>query len=52
MPLLSSFLRSINRKSRGGVPLGMHLMAWSADDDETAHCNFGDFGRFVRMRKK
>ena len=52
MPLLSAFWRIINRKARVVVSLGMRLMAWSADDDETALCNFGDFGRFVRMRRK
>ena len=52
MPLLSAFWRSINRKARVVVSLGMHLMAWSADDDETDLCNFGDFGSFVRMRRK
>ena len=34
------------------VSLEMRLMAWSADDDEAALYNFGDFGRFVRMRRK
>ena len=52
MPLLSAFWRSINRKVRVEVSLGMRLMAWSAYDDETVFWNFGDFGRFVEMRKK
>ena len=52
MLLMSAFWRSINRKARVVVSLGMRLMVWSADDDETAFCNFGDFGRFVRMRRK
>ena len=52
MPLLSAFWRSINRKARVVVSLRMRLMAWSADDDETALYNFGDFGRFIRMRRK
>ena len=34
------------------MSLGMRFMAWSTDDDKTALCNFGDFGRFVRMRRK
>ena len=33
MPLLSAFWKSINRKARVVVSLGMCLMAWSADDD-------------------
>ena len=52
MLLLSAFWRSINRKVRVVGSLGMRLMSWSADDDETALCNFGDFGRFVRMRRE
>ena len=52
MPLLSAFLRSINGKARVVVSLGMRLMAWSADDDATALCNFVDFGRFIWMRRK
>ena len=52
MPLLSAFWRIINSKERLVVSLGMCLMAWSAYDDETALCNFGDFGCFVRMRRK
>ena len=52
MPLLLAFWRIINRKARLVVSLGMRLMALSAYDDETALCNFGDFGRFVRMRRK
>ena len=52
MPLLSAFWRSINRKARVVVSLEMFLIAWSADDDETALCNFGNFGRFIRMRRK
>ena len=49
MPLVSDFWRIIKRKARVVVYLGMHWMAWSSDDDETALWNFGDFGRFVRM---
>ena len=30
----------------------MRWMAWSSDDDETALWNFGDFCRFVRMKRK
>ena len=52
MPILLAFWRSINRKVRVVVYLRMRFMAWSADDDETDLCNFGDFGRFVRMRRK
>ena len=52
MPLLSAFWRSIKRKATIVVSLGMRWMAWISDDDETALCNFGDFGRFVRMRRK
>ena len=52
MPLLSTFWRSINRKARVVVSLGMRLMARSTDDDETTLYNFGDFGRFIRMRRK
>ena len=51
MPLLSAFWKSINRKARFVVPLGMRLMSWSGDDGETALCNFGNFGRFVWIRK-
>ena len=52
MPLLSAFWSSIHRKVRVVVSMGMRLMAWSADDDEIALYNFGNFGRFVRMRRK
>ena len=52
MPLLLAFWISINTKARVVVAPGMRLMAWSAVDDETALCNFGNFGRFVRMRRK
>ena len=52
MPLLLAFWIIIDRKARLVVSLGMRLMAWSADDDETALCNFGDFGRFIWMRRK
>ena len=52
MPLLSAFWRIFNREARLVVYLGIRLMAWSADDDETALCNFSNFGRFVRMRRK
>ena len=52
MPLLLAFWRSINSKARVLVSEGVPLMAWTADDEETALCNFGDFGRFVRMRRK
>ena len=50
MPLLSSFWRSINRKARVVVSEWMRLMTWTADDEETALCNFGDFGRFLQIR--
>ena len=52
MPLLSAFWRIINREARLVVSLGMRLMAWIADDDETSLCNFDDFGRFIRMKRK
>ena len=49
MPLMLDFWRSIKRKARVVVSLGMCWMAWISDDDETALWNFGDFGCFVRM---
>ena len=36
MPLLSESWRIINRKARLVMSVGMCLMAWRADDDETA----------------
>ena len=52
MPLVSAFWRITKRKARVVVSLGMHWMAWSSDDDETALWNFGDLGHFIRMRRK
>ena len=52
MPLLSGFRRSIKSKVTVVVSLRMLWMAWSYDDYETALWNFGEFGRFVRMRRK
>ena len=51
MHLLSAFWKSINKKARFVVSLGIRWMAWSLDDDEIALWNFGDFGRFIRMRR-
>ena len=52
MLLTSDFCRNIKRKARFVVSLGMHWMEWRSYDDETDLWNFGDFGHFVRMRRK
>ena len=52
MPLVPDFWRIIKRKASVLLSLGMHSMAWSSDDDETALWDFGRFGRFVPMRRK
>ena len=34
------------------VSLGIRWIAWRSDDDEIDLWNFGDFGRFVQIRRK
>ena len=52
MPLVPAFRRIIKRKASVVFSLGMHSMAWSLDDDETALWNFVRFGGFMPMRRK
>ena len=52
MPLVPDFRKIIKRKASVVLSMGMHLMAWNSDDNETALWDFGCFGRFLQMRRK